>query len=63
MELDLKGHAALIAGDPPGIGYGVARLLVAESCNLHLAPPPTAAISISSPIMPASYRKRRDHRI
>lgn len=37
MELNLKGRAALITGGSRGIGYGVARLLAAEGCNLHLA--------------------------
>ena len=37
MELDLKGRTALITGGSRGIGYGVAEMLAAEGCNLHLA--------------------------
>ncbi len=37
MELNLKGRTALITGGSRGIGYGVAELLAAEGCNLHLA--------------------------
>ena len=37
MELNLKGRTALITGGSRGIGFGVAELLAAEGCNLHLA--------------------------
>ena len=37
MELNLQGRAALITGGSRGIGYGVAQLLAAEGCSLHLA--------------------------
>ena len=37
MELDLKGRTAIITGGSRGIGFGVAELLAAEGCNLHLA--------------------------
>jgi NAD(P)-dependent dehydrogenase (short-subunit alcohol dehydrogenase family) len=37
MELGLKGRTALITGGSRGLGYGVARLLAAEGCHLHLA--------------------------
>jgi 3-oxoacyl-[acyl-carrier protein] reductase len=37
MELGLKGKTALITGASRGIGYGVARLLAAEGCALHIA--------------------------
>jgi 3-oxoacyl-[acyl-carrier protein] reductase len=37
MELNLKGRRALVTGGSRGIGYGVARVLAAEGCALHLA--------------------------
>ena len=37
MDLGLKGRTALITGGSRGIGFGVAQLLAAEGCNLHLA--------------------------
>jgi NAD(P)-dependent dehydrogenase (short-subunit alcohol dehydrogenase family) len=37
MELNLKNKTALITGGSRGIGYGVAQVLAAEGCNLHLA--------------------------
>lgn len=37
MELNLKGRTALITGGSRGIGFGVAKALAAEGCNLHLA--------------------------
>ncbi len=37
MDLKLKGRTALVTGGSRGIGYGVARALASEGCNLHLA--------------------------
>ncbi len=37
MDLQLEGKTALITGGSRGIGFGVAQVLAAEGCNLHLA--------------------------
>lgn len=37
MDLNLKGRTAIVTGGSRGIGFGVAQLLAAEGCNLHLA--------------------------
>ena len=37
VDLQLKGKTALITGASKGIGAGLAKVLAAEDCNLHLA--------------------------
>jgi NAD(P)-dependent dehydrogenase (short-subunit alcohol dehydrogenase family) len=37
MHLGLEGRTALVTGASRGIGLGVARVLAAEGCHLHLA--------------------------
>lgn len=37
MDLKLTGRTALVTGGSRGIGFGVAQLLAAEGCHLHLA--------------------------
>lgn len=37
MELGLQGKRALITGASRGIGLGIAQMLAAEGCHLHLA--------------------------
>ncbi len=37
MELGLSGKTALVTGASKGIGKGVAKALLAEGCNVHMA--------------------------
>jgi 3-oxoacyl-[acyl-carrier protein] reductase len=37
MDLQLNGRTALVTGGSRGIGFGIAKLLAAEGCNLHIA--------------------------
>lgn len=36
MDLRIRGKTALVTGGSRGIGFGVAKLLAEEGCNLHL---------------------------
>ncbi len=36
MDMQLRGRSALITGGSKGIGFGIARLLAEEGCNVHL---------------------------
>jgi NAD(P)-dependent dehydrogenase (short-subunit alcohol dehydrogenase family) len=37
VDLHLKGKRALITGGSRGIGFGIAKVLAAEGCSLHLS--------------------------
>jgi short-subunit dehydrogenase len=37
MDLHLKGRRALVTGGSRGIGFGIAKILASEGCNLHLS--------------------------
>ena len=36
MDLQLEGKRALITGGSRGIGFGIAKVLAAEGCNLQV---------------------------
>ena len=55
MELDLKGRRALVTGGSRGIGYGVARSLAAEGCDLHLASRSAASLEAARRTLQESF--------
>jgi len=56
MELNLKGRTALVTGGSRGIGFGVAQLLAAEGCNLHLASRSAHALEAARRTITEAYR-------
>ena len=52
---DLKGRNALITGASKGIGAGLAKVLAAEGCNLHLAARDGKAMQILSNELKSSF--------
>ena len=56
MELNLKGRTALITGGSRGIGFGVAQLLAAEGCNLHLASRSAASLETARKTITDAHR-------
>lgn len=55
MELNLKGRRALVTGGSRGIGYGVARVLAAEGCELHIASRSTDSLSLARKSLQDAY--------
>ena len=55
MDLQLKGKTALITGASKGIGAGLAKVLAAEGCNLHLAARDGNAMQILSNELKSSF--------
>ncbi len=56
MDLGLKGKRALVTGGSRGIGFGVARVLAAEGCDLHLASRSAESLAAARKKLQADYR-------
>jgi 3-oxoacyl-[acyl-carrier protein] reductase len=56
MELNLKGRTALVTGASRGIGFGVAQMLAAEGCNVHLASRSAADLEVARHKITAAHR-------
>jgi len=56
MDLGLKGKRALVTGGSRGIGFGVARVLAAEGCDLHLASRSAESLAAARKRLQADYR-------
>lgn len=56
MDLKLKGKTALVTGGSRGIGFGTARLLAEEGCNLHLASRNAADLEAAKKRLTDSYK-------
>ena len=55
MDLHLTGRTALVTGGARGIGLGVAKLLAAEGCHLHLASRNAANLDAAQRDIVAAY--------
>lgn len=56
MDLHLSGRTALVTGASRGIGFGVARVLAAEGCHLHLASRNAADLEAARAKIVSAYR-------
>lgn len=56
MELNLKGNTALITGGSRGIGFGAARVLASEGCNIHITSRTAADLEAAKKKITAAYK-------